>query len=167
MKSLLENQECRIDNHQAGQITQKLKGVHIHKTFKKNKLYSKAIIKIPLDGKNVSWQCLGENSNKLRKECERALSNPKNNKRFVDIVVKEMARYNNLEHDKNIDEKNKQIAERVLSQGFLIQDLAYQGIEQKKLFGKYQKYYIFAEDNVAEYKVFLGKTRFIIKGKVF
>ena len=80
MKSLLENQECRIDNHQAGQITQKLKGVHIHKTFKKNKLYSKAIIKIPLDGENVSWQCIGENSSKLKKECEKALSNPEKNR---------------------------------------------------------------------------------------
>ena len=166
MKSLLENQECRIDNHRAGQIIQKLNGLHIHKTYKKNKMYSKAIIRIPLDGKNVQWNCNGENAQKLKRECEKALSNPEKNKYFVEAVIKEMARFNNPTHNKNINEIHKQIAERVLSQGFLIQNLIYHGIEQKILFGKTQIYFIFRENNQIEYKVFLGKTRFIIKGKI-
>ena len=39
----------------------------------------------------------------------------KKNKYFIEAVIKEMARFNNPTHNKNIDETNKQIAERVLS----------------------------------------------------
>lgn len=164
MKSLLNNQECKIDNHTAGQITHKLNGLHIHKTYKKNKMYSKAIIRIPLDGKNVKWQCSGENSNKLRKECEQALSNPLRNKEFVSVVIKEMARFNNPLKSKEVDELNKQIAESVLSRGFRINNLEYKTTEYKKVFGKLNNYYVFSSKDY-NYSVFLGKTRFVIKGK--
>ena len=165
MKSLLNNQECRIDNHKAGQETDGLNGLHIHKTYKKNKMYSKATIRIPLDGINVKWKCSGENSNKLRKECERVLSNPIRNKDFVNIVIKEMARFNNPLKSKDIDESNKQIAERVLSCGFGINNLEYKTTKHRKVFGKLNNYYIFSNKDY-NYSVFLGKTRFVFKGKI-
>ncbi len=164
MKSLLNNQECRIDNHNAGQIINGLNGLHIHKTYKKNKIYSNATIRIPLDGKNVKWQCTGENANKLRKECEQALSNPLRNKEFVNVVINEMSRFNNPLNSKDVDDLNKQIAESVLSRGFLINNLKYETLQRKNVFGKQMKYFIFCNHEF-KYFVFLGKTRFIFKGE--
>lgn len=75
-----------------------------------------------------------------------------------------MARFNNLLESKEINESNRQIAERVLLRGFLIDNLKYVTTEHKTIFGKSHNYYIFY-DKQSMYSVFLGKTRFVFSGK--
>ena len=169
MKSLLNNQECRIDNHKAGQEIKHLEGLHIHKTYKKNKKYSKAEIRIPLDGINVKWNCTGDNAEKLMHECKKALSDPTINKNFVDVVVSEMYRFNNANNNstltkEEVDALNRDIAEKVLTDGFLITDISYQGFKNLKVFGKQATYNLFT-NNSTTYKTFIGKTRFVFEGK--
>ena len=168
MKTLLNNQECRIDNHHAGQSTNRLNGVHIHKTFRKNKFYSRAKIRIPLDGKDVKWHCSGKNAEKLAAECRKVLQDSEQLKNFVDVVVREMERYentSNCEFDKeSIYIKHREIAENILKNGFGVEQLEYICMTSKKYFGKKFNFFVF-ENYESKYMAYIGETRFRFIGK--
>lgn len=169
MVTLLNNQECKLDNHQAGQQTQGLKGLHIHKTYKKNKDYSTAEIRIPLDGEKTQWSCKGNNAEKLRRECEKALRDPQKNKDFVNVVIKEMKRFDDISHNKNLtseelDKKHSEIAKNVLEKGFCTGKLSLKEVEHKSVFGHNIRISHFENDDY-NYSSFLGKNYSIYRGK--
>lgn len=139
MKALLNNQECRIDNHKAGQTARGLSGLHIHKTFRKNKRFSKAEIRIPLDGEQTKWICTGENAEKLERECRNALKDSKTNSNFVQVVIEEMSKFENTLNSnlskEELEKKHRAIAENVLTNAFQVENLQFVKTEYKTVYG--------------------------------